>query len=139
MNVQVERTRPISERDTNLSGAELVTEVSDLATGAGILLFVAAPFALPALALMAVVMAAVAVAVIILGLVGVVLVAPMLLVRQSRRSRDRSIAAGARRDDHRSPRHVEHERRARHGVAWRRSELARPASGSFRGPRSWPR
>ncbi len=124
MNVQIEQMSPISERQTRPSGAEFVSEVSDLAAGAGIFLFAVAPFALPALALVAVVMAIVAVALIIPLLVAAAVAAPILLMRRWWRSRDRTIAAGRRRDDHRGTRRIERERKARQGVAGHRSELA---------------
>lgn len=72
-------------RSTQPSGLEVVSEVSDLAAGAGMLIFAFAPFALPALSLTALV----AVAVLIPALVGGALVAPFLMARRWRRLRDR--------------------------------------------------
>jgi hypothetical protein len=113
MNVQVEQMRAGSETQTRTTAADLGSEVSDLATGAGILLFVLAPFALPALALMAV--AALALSVPLL--VGAVLAAPILLMRRRwrpRRTQDRIIiiiiTTGWRRDDHNSPQRIGRER-----------------------------
>ena len=80
MKVQVEQMRPRPETQTRTSAGDLVSEVSSLATGAGIVLFVLAPFALPALALMAVA----ALALSIPLLLGAVLAAPILLMRRRR-------------------------------------------------------
>jgi multisubunit Na+/H+ antiporter MnhE subunit len=67
----------------------LVSEVADLAVGAGILTFTLAPFALPALALIALV----AVALLIPALAVALLLAPFLVARRWWRSRDRSPGA----------------------------------------------
>ena len=73
---------------------ELVSEVSGLVTGAGLLIFVLAPFALPGLAL-----AAVAIVVLLIPfLIGAILAAPILLVRRWWHSRDHTVAADTRRD-----------------------------------------
>ncbi len=71
------------------SGLELVSEVADLAVGAGMLTFTLAPFALPALALTALV----TVAILIPALAVALLLAPVLLARRCWRSRDRSPVA----------------------------------------------
>ena len=76
-------------QQTPASGAELVYEVSDLAAGAGILLFALAPFALPALALAALV----AVLLLVPALLAVILVAPFGVAWRWWRSRDRSSSA----------------------------------------------
>jgi hypothetical protein len=78
---------PYSTRSAHQSqsGLELVSELSDLAAGAGILIFALAPFSLPALALTAVA----AVALLVPALVGLVLAAPFLLARRWWRSGDR--------------------------------------------------
>ena len=71
------------------SGLELLSEVSYLATGAGIITFTLAPLALPALAL-----ALLATMALLIPLfVGAVLAAPVLVVRRWRRSRDRPAGA----------------------------------------------
>ena len=57
---------------TTMSGLEFVSEVSDLAAGAGMLIFTLAPFALPVLALTALA----AVALLVPAVVGVVLAGP---------------------------------------------------------------
>ena len=63
-------------------------------TGAGLLIFVLAPFALPGLAL-----AAVAIVVLLIPvLIGAILTAPILLVRRWWHSRDHTVAADTRRD-----------------------------------------
>lgn len=67
------------------SSLELFGEVSDLAAGAGMLIFTLAPFALPVPALTALL----AVALLITSVVAVVLAAPFLLARRWLRSRDR--------------------------------------------------
>jgi hypothetical protein len=84
----------LSERSSKPSGIELLSEVSDLVTGAGLLIFVLAPFALPGLAL-----AAVAIVVLLIPvLIGAILAAPILLVRRWWDSRDHTVAADTRRD-----------------------------------------
>ena len=70
---------------TTMSGLEFVSEVSDLAAGAGMLIFTLAPFALPVLALSALA----AVALLVPAVVGVVLAGPLLLAWLWWRSRDR--------------------------------------------------
>ncbi|MGB0094790.1 MAG: hypothetical protein WBP81_19935 [Solirubrobacteraceae bacterium] len=70
---------------TTMSGLEFVSEVSDLAAGAGMLIFTLAPFALPVLALTALA----AVALLVAAVVGVVLAGPLLLAWRWWRSRDR--------------------------------------------------
>ena len=71
------------------SGLDLVSEVADLAIGAGLLTFVLAPFALPALALIALTMA-----VLMIPALGIaLLLAPYLVAQRGRRSRDRPPAA----------------------------------------------
>ena len=67
----------------------LVSEVTDPAAVAGMLIFTLAPFILPALTLTALA----AVALLIPALAGAVLVAPILLTRRWWRSRDRSSGA----------------------------------------------
>ncbi len=64
---------------------DLVSDVADLAFGAGLLVFVLAPFTLPALALLALV----AVVVLVPALVVALLLAPFILARRFWRSRDR--------------------------------------------------
>jgi len=83
----------LGERSPKPSGIELVSEVSDLVTGAGLLIFVLAPFALPGLAL-----AAVAVSLLLIPLlIGAILIAPVLLLRRWWHSRDHTLAADTRR------------------------------------------
>jgi hypothetical protein len=77
------------EEQTRPSGIELVSEVSDLAVGVGMLTFTLAPFALPFLALLA--LAAVAFVIPVLGVA--LLIAPLLLARRYLRSRNRSPVA----------------------------------------------
>lgn len=67
------------------SGLDLVSEVSDLATGAGLLIFTLAPFALPALALTVLAGSLLLIPVV----AGPLLAAPFLLARHWWRSRDR--------------------------------------------------
>jgi hypothetical protein len=71
------------------SGLEVVSEVADLAVGAGMLTFTLAPFALPGLALTALV----AVMLLIPALAVALLLAPFLVARRCWRSRDRSPGA----------------------------------------------
>jgi hypothetical protein len=73
------RTAP---QQTPPSGLEFVSELSDLAVGAGMLVFTFAPLALPALALTTIA----AVALLIPALVGIVLAAPIVAVRRWRRA-----------------------------------------------------
>ena len=71
------------------SGLDRVSEVADLAVGAGMLTFALAPFALPALALIALTMA-----VLMIPALGIaLLLAPYLVARRGWRSRDRPPAA----------------------------------------------
>ena len=87
-------SRQLSERSSKPSGIELVSEVSDLVAGAGLLIFVLAPFTLPGLAL-----AAVAIVVLLIPLlIGAILAAPILLLRRWWHSRDHTLVAGTRRD-----------------------------------------
>ena len=67
----------------------MVSEVADLAVGAGMLTFTLAPFALPGLALTALV----AVMLLIPALALALLLAPFLVARRCWRSRDRSPGA----------------------------------------------
>lgn len=67
------------------SGLEFVSELSDLAACAGMLIVMLAPFSLPVLALATLA----AVALVIPAFVGLVLAAPFLLARRWWRSRDR--------------------------------------------------
>jgi hypothetical protein len=84
------RTRGTSPgHQTPPSGLELVSEVADLAVGAGMLTFTLAPFALPALALIALT----ALALLIPALGVALLLAPFLVARRCWRSRDRSPGA----------------------------------------------
>jgi hypothetical protein len=77
------------EHQTPPSGLELVSEVADLAVGAGMLTFTLAPFALPALALIAL-----ATVLLLIPTLGVaLLLAPFLVARRWWRSRDRSPGA----------------------------------------------
>ena len=71
---------PVTKRPTKPSGLELVSEVSDLGAGLGILTFALAPLALPALALTALAV----VPLLIPVLAGALLAAPVLLVRRLR-------------------------------------------------------
>ena len=71
---------PVTKRPTKPSGLELVSEVSDLGAGIGILTFALAPLALPALALTALAV----VPLLIPVLAGALLAAPVLLVRRLR-------------------------------------------------------
>jgi hypothetical protein len=80
-----EKTRLHAKASDTRSGFEFVSGLSDLAAGAGILIFMLAPFSLPVLALTALA----AVALLIPAVVGVVLAAPLLLARRQWRSRDR--------------------------------------------------
>ena len=79
------------------SGLELLSEVSYLATGAGIITFTLAPLALPALALALLATMALLiplfVGAVLAVFVGAVLAAPVLVVRRWRRSRDRPAGA----------------------------------------------
>jgi hypothetical protein len=87
------RTRGTSpEHQTPPSGLELVSEVADLAVGAGILTFTLAPFALPGLALIALT----AVALLIPALGVALLLAPFLVARRCWRARGRSSVATRR-------------------------------------------
>lgn len=70
-------------------GRELFSEVLDLATGVGILVYTLAPFALPALALVAVT----GVLLLIPLFAGAILAAPILLRRHWRRSHARASRA----------------------------------------------
>ena len=71
------------------SGLDLVSEVADLAVGAGMLTFALAPFALPALALIALTMA-----VLMIPALGIALfLAPYLVARRCWRSGHRPQAA----------------------------------------------
>ena len=86
--------RQLGERSSKPSGIELVSEVSDLVAGAGLLSFVLAPLALPGLAL-----AAVAIVVLLIPLlIGAILTAPILLVRRRWHSRSHTLVADTRRD-----------------------------------------
>jgi hypothetical protein len=86
--------RQLTEQLPKPSGTELLSEVSDLVTGAGLLIFVLAPFALPGLAL-----AAVAIVVLLIPvLIGAILTAPILLVWRWWHSRDHTVAEDRRRD-----------------------------------------
>lgn len=76
-------------RQTPPSGLELVSEMADLTVGVGMLTFVLAPFALPALALIALI----AVVALIPALGVALLLAPFLVARRWWRSRDRSPGA----------------------------------------------
>lgn len=114
MSVHSEQTRPISDGQTRPSGVEPISEVSDLAAGAGILVFTLAPFALPALLMMAVVAVALAIPPLV---VGAILAAPILLTRRWRRSRDRTTIARRGHDEHRAPQQIERERQARRRAA----------------------
>lgn len=90
--------RQLSERSSKPSGIELVSEVSDLVAGAGLLSFVLAAFALPGLAL-----AAVAIVVLLIPLlIGAILAAPIRLLRRWWHSCDHTVVAGTRRD-HEAP------------------------------------
>lgn len=82
--VEREEEAPCQASDTR-SGFEVVSGVSDVAAGAGMLIFMLAPFSLPVLALTALA----AVALLIPAVVGAVLAAPFLLARRQWRSRDR--------------------------------------------------
>jgi hypothetical protein len=75
----------LAEQQTMPSGFGLVSEVSDLTAGLGILTFTLAPLALPALALTALT----AVALLIPVLLGAFLAAPFLLASRWLRARDR--------------------------------------------------
>lgn len=87
--------RQPADQSPKPSGIELVSEVSDLAFGIGLLIFVLAPLALPALAL-----AAVAIVVLLIPmLAGTILAAPILLMRHLWKSREHTFAAEMRRDD----------------------------------------
>jgi hypothetical protein len=70
---------------TTQSGLEFVSELSDLAAGAGMVIFTLAPFSLPVLALTALA----ALALLIPVMAGAMLAAPFLLARRWWRSRDR--------------------------------------------------
>jgi len=74
-----------SAKQTTPSGLELVSEVSDLTAGLGILTFTLAPLALPALALTALT----AVLLLIPVLAGALLAAPFLLAGRWWRARHR--------------------------------------------------
>lgn len=76
----------LSKPRTTCCGRELFSEVLDLATGVGLLIFTLAPSALPALALMAVA----AVVLLIPVLVGPILATPILLGRHWWRSHARA-------------------------------------------------
>jgi hypothetical protein len=82
--MQARRTSPGLQ--TPPRGLELVSEVADLAVGAGMLTLALAPLALPFLALTALV----AVVLVIPALGVALLLAPFLVVRRCWRSRDRS-------------------------------------------------
>jgi hypothetical protein len=74
---------PQPNQKTTPSGLELVSEVSDLAAGLGLLIFTLTPLALPALALTALAAALL----LIPALVAATLVAPFVLARRWRRRR----------------------------------------------------
>ena len=76
----------MSTQHTPPSALDLISEVSDLVTGAGILLFVLAPFALPFLALVALV----GIVLLIPVVLGAMLVAPVVVARRWWRSHARS-------------------------------------------------
>ena len=76
----------MSTQHTPPSALDLISEVSDLVTGAGILLFVLAPFALPFLALLAFV----GIVLLIPVVLGAMLVTPVLVARRWRRPHARS-------------------------------------------------
>lgn len=74
-----------SRQRTTDSGLELVTEVSDLAAGAGIITFTLAPLALPALALTLLLI----VPLLVPALIGALVAVPILVLRRLRQPRDR--------------------------------------------------
>jgi hypothetical protein len=74
-----------SANQTTPSGLELVSEVSDLTAGLGILTFTLAPLAIPALALTALL----ALPLLIPVLLGAMFAAPFLLMARWLRARDR--------------------------------------------------
>jgi hypothetical protein len=76
---------PLTKQHTTPSGLELLSEVSDLTAGLGILTFTLAPLALPALALTALT----AVVLLIPVLAGALLAAPFLLAGRWWRARHR--------------------------------------------------
>lgn len=80
-----EKRRLHAKASAARSGFEFVSGLSDLAAGAGMLIFMLAPFSLPVLALAALA----AVALLIPAVVGAVLAAPFLQARRRWRSRDR--------------------------------------------------
>ncbi len=87
--------RHLVDQSPKPSGIELVSEMSGLAAGAGMLLFVLAPLALPALAL-----AAVATVVLLIPpIVGAILTAPILLLRRWWQPRKYMFAAETLCDD----------------------------------------
>ena len=80
-----EKRRLHAKASDTRSGLEFVSGLSDLAAGAGMLIFMLAVFSLPVLALTALA----AVTLLIPAVVGTVLAAPFLLARRQWRSRDR--------------------------------------------------
>ena len=80
-----EKRRVHAKASDTRSGFEFVGGLPDLGAGAGMLIFMPAPFSRPVLALMALA----AVALLIPAVVGAVLAAPLLLARRRWRSRDR--------------------------------------------------
>jgi hypothetical protein len=84
------RTRSTSpEHQTPPSGLTLVSEIADLAVGAGMLTFTLAPFALPGVALIALTTALLLIPALCVAL----LLAPVLVARRWWRSRNRSPSA----------------------------------------------
>jgi VIT1/CCC1 family predicted Fe2+/Mn2+ transporter len=75
---QSEKRRLHAKASGARSGFEFVSGLSDFAAGAGMLIFMLAPFSLPVLALTALA----AVALLIPAVVGAVLAAPLLLARR---------------------------------------------------------
>ena len=80
---------PSAKQQTTPSGLELVSEVSDLAAGLGLVIFTLAPLALPALALTALV----AVLLLIPAFVGAMLAVPFVLAGRWSRARHRPSGA----------------------------------------------
>lgn len=118
MNIKVAELEPMPKHQTTPSVVEFAGEMSDLAVGAGLPLFVLSPFALPALALAA--LAAVA-----------LLISPLVCAVLCADTAGGALAAAARshipagRQDHdRDPRRAERHSQARHGVTACASELA---------------
>jgi hypothetical protein len=116
-----EKRRVHAKASDTRSGFEFVGGLSDLGAGAGMLIFMPAPFSPPVLALMALT----AVAVLIPAVVGAVFAAPLLLARRRWRSRDR--LSGDTKPSRRGDGEARMRRRRSCGA------LGRPVVPTFRG------